>query len=406
MVQFHDLPDENVALIFSFLNPWESLSCRRVAKSWRTRLVGCAAFTCSFPSTNSTGGNTINGVWIKGYRYQLNDEDEVNDETRNRRRPFQWRTKGQLPEPLVLSTRAQLFNDKPFGFYAKGGTVAFRMEESGSQLVWDTADLSLSSCLVTRLAKVQPRPGAPFVLSQKRTKPLLKRVLVIADLSSVKHLKRISLRGCSNLQSLHLPSSLEALDSSSCSNLTTITFPLDQEIKLEALNLRGCRSLEALDKVRLFGAATANVMFHIQDLDLSSVKRINPVILADALRMVRRLESLSLRYVATDIMIRALADSEATKTTMRLVDVSFSDDLKDEACEALVHSANKLERLNLRACTSISPALYNSIPVWLQHRRSGGGAYPSSLTELRALDGHQHQRKGDVMFQFSGEVKR
>lgn len=396
-------------MIFSYLDPVESLSCRRVCWGWRQRLVGCASFSWTFASTLAITQTTINGVWLKGFRYRQDEDPGDHDGSQARSHiqnlPFsQRRTKGQLPEPSVISSRIQLFNEKPFQFCSRGKSVAIRLEEYGNNLVWDTIDFSLSACLMTRLARIQPSPGAPFALTQKRTKPLLKRILLCADLSGIQHLKRVSLRGCPHLQTLSLPSNLEALDVSSCSNLFTLSFPLGQKGKLEAMNLRGCRSLIAQETTRLFGAATVDIMRHVKDLDLSSTKRLDATALADAVSKTCNLETLSLRYVATDAVIRALADSEASKTrpTLRFVDASFSEGLTDEPCECLVNSAIYLERFNLRACGSVSSAVYNGIPVWLQNRinrddNDNAVAFSVAFSE-RTTSTSQSRRKGDVVF--------
>lgn len=135
---------------------------------------------------------------------------------------------------------------------------------------------------------------------------------------------------------------------------------------------------------------------------MSSAKRLDNIIIADAIRMTVALESLSLRYVATSTIILALTESEASKTSLRYLDVSFSEDLKDEACEALVNSAIHLERFNLRACGNVSAALYNNIPVWLQNRQNDNASTPfTGNSSTTASSSQLSRRKGDVMFQFS-----
>lgn len=224
----------------------------------------------------------------------------------------------------------------------------------------------------------------------------------MADLSGIEHLKWLSLRGCNHLQELYVPPGLEGLDVSSCSSLKKLVFPLGPKRKLKALNLRGCRSLEPLGGTRLFGSATADVMCHIKELDMSCCKRLDATVMADAIRMTVALESVSLRYVATSTIIQALAESDAAKTSLRYLDVSFSEELGDEACEALVNSAIHLERCNLRACRNVSAALYNGIPVLLQNRQnmSVSAHLPCNSATATSLS-QLSRRKGDVMFQFS-----
>lgn len=368
----------------------------------------------------------VTGVLLKGHRIIQGSDPENADARLN------MRTKGQLPEPKVISSRMHLANEPPFRFCSKRRAVAFRMEQSSSNdLVWDTLDFSLSACLVTRILRTRACSGSSAaedgenhvsaVPAFRRTKPLLKRIVTNADLGGIQHLKRLSLRGCTHLQAAHVPASLEALDASSCSSLVRLIFPERQEGRLEAMNLRGCRSLVAQDRSRLFGPASSDILRYIKDLDLSSTKRLDPSILADAIRMTCHLESISLRYVASNAVIRALAESESARSTLRFVDLSFSENLGDEACEELLNAAVFLERMNLRACRSVSAALYNSVPVRLQSRlhatlaaKSKTDANLTSLSNASAVltatrRQHSHsltgssstnhsRRKGDVIF--------
>lgn len=427
MSTFGDLPDETIATIFAFLNPFECWSCRRVTTSWRGQLVGCAAISWSVPcSTHASSNNTtIEGVLLKVHRSYTDDDscsgndhhDDASHSHEASSPPRQHRTsnlsvsptrtKGQLSEPRVCSSNSHNLSEERVEFGAKGKIVAFRMDRSKNRTLsgipWDTLDLAISSCLMTRLITMQPLPNTASVPSRKRTRPLFKRIVSLADLSGVEHLRWLSLRGCNHLQELYLPPGLEGLDVSSCSSLTKVVFPLSQKKKFKALNLRGCRSLEPQGGTRLFGSATPDVMRHIKELDMSSCKRLDTIAIADAIRMTLALESLSLRYVATNTIIPALAESEASKTTLRFLDVSFSEDLGDAACEALVNSAIHLERLNLRACKNVSAALYNTIPIWLQNRSNDDSVSTpfTCNTSMTSSSSQTSRRKGDVMFQFS-----
>ena len=434
MSTFGELPEETTASIFAFLNPLDVWKCRRVSKSWRQRLVGCAAITWSIPSTITANSSTIiEGVLLKVHRSyadrQMDDNgDNVDDDAGNdhhddgplpasssspRRRTASLlqvpaRTKGQLAEPRVCSSTNRNLNEERVLFCARGRTLAFRVgppqPETLPMVAWDTLDLAISSCLMTRLITIQPLPSVAVVPCRKRTRPLFKRILLMADLSGIEHLRWLSLRGCSHLQELYVPPNLEGLDVSGCCSLQKLVFPLGPKRKLKALNVRGCRSLEPQGGTRLFASATPDVMRHIKELDMSSTKRLDTTVIADAIRMTTALESLSLRYVATNTIILALAESEASKTTLRYLDVSFSEDLGDEACETLVNSAIHLERLNLRACRNVSTALYNSIPVWLQNRHNDCSSTPFTCNPSIAIASSQlTRRKGDVMFQFSDE---
>ena len=360
---FHDLPEETVIAIFSYLNPLEYQTSRRVCRGWKRRLKGCAGFSWGTTSAVSHIETHVTGVVLKGHRVTQGSNPESRDTM-----PCM-RIKGQLSEPRVISSRMHLANEAPFRFFSKRKCVAFCMERQGSNLVWDTVDLSLSACLMTRIIPSSGEtPDGPGLANLRRSKPLLKRLVMSVDLSGIQHLKRLSLRGCTHLQTAHVPASLEALDASSCSGLSKLVFPSIQTGRLEALNLRGCRSLVAQDRARLFGPASADIMRYIKDLDLSSTKLLDPTVLADAIRMTCQLDTISLRYVATNTIIRALSESESAAATLRFVDASFSEDLADEACEDLVNMAVHLERINLRACPSISASMYNAIPELLQRR--------------------------------------
>jgi F-box domain len=364
MASFQDLPEETVSSIFSYLNPKDYQSSRRVCRGWRRRLRGCAGFSWASPSAGSNIETHVTGVVLKGHRVVQGLNPESYDTMKY------MRVLGHFREPKVISSRMHLANEPPLRFCAWRKSVAFCMEQHGNRLVWDTMDLSFSACLITKIhPQRRETPEGPAVQILRRTKPLLKRLITHVDLSGLQDLKRLSLRGCTHLQTAHVPASLEALDVSSCAALSKLVFPSRQEGRLEALNLRGCRSLVAQDRSRLFGFASADVMRYIKDLDMSSTTLLDPAILADAIRMTCNLESVSLRYVATNAVIRALADSESSKTTLRFVDASFSEDLNDESCEELFNSALYLERISVRACPSVSPSFYNSITTRLDNRR-------------------------------------
>jgi len=401
MACFQDLPDENIAKVFAYLGPLETLKCRRVSQSWRQQLLGCAALAIRQPASTINDEGAIQSIHLKALRCDQTEESQEQQGLPAQPVPycFQSRTKGHLPSPRVLTARSSLSNEKPIEFCARNGVIGLRLEDNDSHVVFDSLDLSISSCLVMRptIGPLSRPSGSVRIPSIKRTKPLFKRILLKADLSSVIHLKRVSLRGCSYLQTLSLPPGMEALDVSSCTALVSIRFPLGYQDgnEFEALNLRGCRSLVPQDRTRIFGLATDNIMRCIQDLDFSSTK-LPPCILEYALAKVTRLESLSLRYLATDGMVRAFADSAACKETLRFLDVSFSGGLGDEAVEALIASAPCLERLNLRACTSISSRVYNGAPGWLER----GSGHMSA-----GADTHNNRRKGDLLFNFLGGSK-
>jgi len=426
MTSFHDLPDETVSTIFSYLNPLDYQSSRYVCQNWKRKLTGCASFSWGVTTatvSRNMESRLVTGMVLKGHRiiqgstknHPGDDDDGINTTTSSR---FSTRSRSArsdddddtmlicMPinnnnnnhsnrlEPRVLSSRMHLANEPPFRFISQRKYVAFSMEHSDSPLVWDTVDLSLSACRMTSIVPTRGKESLPQIpegeggvdegaqpaavsaatvgspTNFRRTKVLLKRLLMTIDLSGIQHLKRVSLRGCTHLQTVQVPSSLEALDVSSGPSLSKLIFPPKQDGRLEALNLGGCRSLVSQDKSRLFGSATGDIMRYIRELDFSSTTQLDSHLLADAIRMTSHLECVYLRHVATNPVIRALAESESAKITLRFVDASFSEDLNDEACKELITSAIHLEGLNVRACHSISSSLATAISTRLQNRRN------------------------------------
>jgi hypothetical protein len=144
-------------------------------------------------------------------------------------------------------------------------------------------------------------------------------------------------------------------------------------------------------------------MRYMKDLEMSSTNMLPKEVLADALSGACCLQTLSLRYVATDDVLRALAGSVAAKESLRLVDISFSSNVTDQSCEDLVNAAPHLERLNLRACSSISASCYNTVPVELQQRKTRTDDSEQKLFSISKIPAF-HNRKGDNIFYFAGST--
>jgi hypothetical protein len=161
---------------------------------------------------------------------------------------------------------------------------------------------------------------------------------------------------------------------------------------LEALNLNGCRSLEVQEGNELFGPVTELAFRNAKEVDFSAVSTRAALAIARALGVTTCLETVSLRYVATDHMLMALSHSTSARESLRFIDVAFSSEVTDTALGALVQSASKLERINLRGCTKVSVECYNKLPVLLLNRMSGTVDGQSS-TDRKA-------RKGDNIFSF------
>jgi hypothetical protein len=354
------------------------------------------------------------------------------------------RVKGRLPEPNVLPEPSDLrLENLPPLLVSKTGRhgVALRLEmEAGEALeqndsdgpssksvssstplfsYWQSLDLSRSICTISRTRQAgalgqstmgdTASPSRRFSPSQRHpptlvlNKPLLKRILCQLDLSSLRHLDSCSVKGCGSLTIVHLPPSLTALDASFCGVLRRIVLPFGQRVPCHALNLNGCLLLEASTPSSIFGAATSDVMRHLRELDMSSTNRLGHEMVAHALSLVQALEALSLRYVATDAALLALSQSLASHQSLRFLDVSFSANLSDSPCEVVVDAAPKLERLNLRACSNVSAAVYNTIPITLFRRINNSGGHvteSNSDADATNVQGRKNARKGDTIFFF------
>ena len=300
-----------------------------------------------------------------------------------------------------------------------------------------------------------------------------KSKLQILDVSCLNQLQRLSVKGCSKLKILRTSSSstLHALDASACISLVEIDMRKSRQIvyftnkshdtcngdhnddrnnqhrhrhrhhpyqgqlkqngNLKALNLNGCRSLSHASFL------TNGYSFNIQELDLTSVTRLSAPIIEKALRNAIHLESLSLRYVATDKIIAALglamefynskddndqeedlqevicrsgvdnnddiAVKERRLPPLKLIDLAFSF-VSDISIEKLVNTCIRLERCNLRGCKNISTECYNQTPIYLKQRQDSGGSkslfsFDNGSSHTGTNNGSK-RRKGDNVFYF------
>jgi hypothetical protein len=399
---FKELPEEALTIIFENLDAAETLSSRRVCHDWRRRLIGCAHLVFKSVPEGSRGGS-LRSVTLKGMKASGTAKDGKTPNKTSRERIVK-RTRGHLLEPNVLPDAPGSISEKPLEFRSTGArSGAIRIEDSESH--WQCLDLSQSSSHIfgLRTERRTQIQGASITAHRRfEQTPSLKQVICEIDLSGIRRLERLSVRGCGNLQMLQLPPSLEALDALGCTRLVRIALPFGQHARLQALNLSGCRSLKAYDKTRLlFGSATGEVMRFIQELDMSSTNSLlGESVVADALRAASKLRSVSLRYVATDEIIIALAAGGDSSETLRLIDASFSSRLTDRSVEILVNAASKLERFNLRACGSVSSACYNGVPLELEDRKKRSRANRRPFSALAWTKTHL-KRKGDNIFSFS-----
>jgi hypothetical protein len=285
-----------------------------------------------------------------------------------------------------------------------------------------------------------------------------KKMLQVVDLTCLRHLERLSIKGCSKLKVLRVPSSLVALDASACTELREIGFNfgdnddnnidngigssggnIEEESRtqsayahvLKALNLNGCRSLS---KATFF---SQGFLANVEELDLTSVTNLPRDLIERGLRTARCLKNVSLRYMATDAMLHAMttaatvgnsnssstvssavrsdttsspssthamfdsADGSACAHSLMLVDLAFSH-VTDGAVEELVKKSNRLERCNLRGCKGISGACYNQVPMYLSSRQNMEGEDGEFAIDYGSDEGNtqKRKRKGDNIFFF------
>ena len=459
---FQILPSEALDHIFHYCTPVECLSNRRVCRSWRGRSTGCALIEYSCPPMLPYFHILVERIRIVGTKQRIvahantsNHENDVNGGSgiiTKRLLHRRKRIRGHLPEPQVqLSEEDYSPNDDDESFTLPRDLTAlpscgtaFRLEACGeaetssqhgtsNSYYWNGINLAESTLMLPQRRPMQPSLVGD--LSNMRRSKVLKYLLKHVDLSTVSRLERLSVRGCPNLQSIFIPTNLEALDASSCSRLVTISMPLFEYYcgidekgmtrnHLKALNLNGSRKLRYL-----FTTETAPLILkYLREFDASSVKELTSSCMPSILRQSVRLESLSLRYVATNNLLDELAKSasacglrslEGTVTeppSLQLLDVAFSRALEDSSVNHLVSTAPQLERLNLRGCTGISGLCYNRIPVLLMERRHrqqhevgiktrdepGAPSGQTAVENYLSMDTSTRQRrKGDNIFYFT-----
>jgi hypothetical protein len=409
------LPIDVLPLIFSYVDANTCLRCKFVNRRWR-RVAGkgCVFLHVKYGTTNM---NVIGSVTLVASR-EAESDIETTDIARKR-------TRGHLPEPSVLpvgerqdsqiTIQSHIARENKHGpgvlldgESKKHDGFAFRLELN-EQTKFTSLDLALSTfqrasraCSGQKRINGVPHPGPLRDVIEETSRKLNKAVEDLS-LAGLRHLQRLSVRGCSSLRSLHLPPSLVALDASGCTSLRHISVP--NEVELVAVNLNGCRSLEPRGEGALFGPSTEHAMRRVQQVDMSGVNPSCSSAIADALRFTTCLEILSLRYVATDDILLALAESESARTSLRLLDVAFSTELTDVAVETLVQSAPNLERFNLRGCKKVSVECYNKTPVLLMNRYN-------STNNIQCVDddpetnGDRKARKGDNIFSFTAVLSK
>jgi len=327
------------------------------------------------------------------------------------------RTRGHLPEPIIIpessnsSIRLEEVCPSRLG-------VAFRALVRGDIAINGDTFTPLTSLDLPKCVAVIFDTTNDCIRRTRALKTIVKEI----DLSSLTHLERVSVRGCSNLEVLRLPPGILALDASSCTKLKKISMRMQrsghvsednattgtQGLGLAALNLSGCRSLAPHGvEGKIFGPGTDQFTRNLVEADLSSTLELTDLSIANMLRSATKLASLSLRYVATDRMINALAESNAAASFLYLVDVAFSSKLTDASVQLIATKATHLQRMNLRGCRSISAACYNEVPIALQKRllNKEHGRNILIVDILKRSRASSMRAKGDNVFFFSSETR-
>ncbi|GFH53632.1 hypothetical protein CTEN210_10108 [Chaetoceros tenuissimus] len=239
-----------------------------------------------------------------------------------------------------------------------------------------------------------------------------KNSLQVLDLSCLNLLERLSVKGCSKLRTLRVPSSLQALDASACTSLFEIDMrnqnhfedlkqcnsTNDSYSRLQSLNLNGCRSLTKAKCI------SDGCLRYVKELDLTSVNKLSKSILEMGLKKAFHLESVSIRYIATDNLINAIASTLHTNNrsqdnqniSLKLIDLSFSL-VSDQSVKLLVNTCKFLERCNLRGCRNASAECYNQTPIFLKQRLDSGNTDLVYSLGNENSDGRK-RRKGDNIF--------
>ena len=444
---FELLPDACISLILKdFLgSPGQSLTLRGVCRDWRyNRLRGVAIFQCRRNVWDLSSSHIpVTSLEVKGKLYH--PQNQQSGDTVKTERTLQsasakakdhpHRAKGHLPPPRVLEDdendthsstlswsqeKLEKLDTLPayrFAAHLEETDSACAPEAGSMTRSWNTIDWTESHIWMKRKpfstqSGLLGQPEQPTRLARVAAK----RMLIQVDLSSLQHLQRCSFSGCSVLKRLRIPGSLKALDVSGCTLLQDLHA---EGCHLDALNLNGCRSLSHIrlltktdesppSSITSFSHAESRLSpfsmqteprFYIsvtnaKEIDLSSTTQLPILLVAQALAITTRLELISLRYVAQDSWLDALAQSTSAQQSLHRIDLSFSSAITDKSVLALVKSATHLERVNLRGCQGISVACYNQVPLLLR----GSLKDCKSETTEDTLSSSSLKRKGDNIF--------
>jgi hypothetical protein len=440
------LPPGVLALIFEQLEPIsERLRARAVCRLWRgSAALGCAHLQVVVPRPNK-GRNQIGRLRLRGRRLKLGLEDDAaaEEETAFDRDRWMKRTRGHLPQPVVLGAEEELVDTVPQALQQTPGSGAALLidrsvlslrsqlevqgtagEEAGSAIAESDdnnedeeentntqyeKEQAAESCKANVLHSLDLTTSAFHpcermsngVDSYRDSKPrTLQRVLTGTDMGGLCWLQSLSVRGCGNLQVLLVPPCLTALDASNASRLRTLNYGHNDSVQVagcQVLNLSGCRELQLAGLL-----SDPQSLSRCRELDLSYCQRLPLATVSTALASAGLLASLSLRNVANDLMLQRLAKSPAAVRTLRLTDCAFSGELTDAGVQALVQAAPRLQRVNLRGCTSVSTSCYNQTPITLATRSEDAAASANADTLAAApREASSKMRKGDNVFFFT-----
>lgn len=481
------LPPGVLALIFEQLDLSNRLRARKVCRLWRaSAAVGCAHLIVDMrtkPKQRSPSADRVGRVRLYGRRLKLGLESDAAAEEESTFDRARWmnRTRGHLPQPVVLGAEEELVATVPQALQQTRGGAALLIDRSvvslrsqlaaegaareeepsprtgetdgsserehegssesasdededadGSEepdhapetrklfrkMQWYTntkyeREQAAEACRATVLQSLDLATSTfhPCIriqdgkISYRDFKPrALQRVLTRVDVGGLCWLQSLSVRGCGNLQVLLVPPCLTALDASSASHLRTLNYGHNESAEragCQVLNLSGCRELQHAGLL-----AHPHSLARCRELDLSYCQRLPVATVAAALASAGALASLSLRNVAEDLILHSLAASPAATRTLRLVDCAFSGKLSDAAVEALVQAAPRLQRMNLRGCTSVTTACYNRTPITLSTRSTDAAAGAGAGANADALAAAPREasckmRKGDNVFFFT-----
>lgn len=265
--------------------------------------------------------------------------------------------------------------------------AAIQIENTQSPFI--TIDLSSSSSKFQYGVSEKNKNHTHQKICKEKKVRTLRSSIARIDISSLKHLRVISVGGCGYLKSLLLPKSIQSVDAKGCSELLRIGFPngCGCDGSLQSLDLNGCRKLKRWIGDSLFGVNTADLLCNITHLDMSQLPKeglLNEEF-CRGLQSTNHLQMFSLRYCASDAIIEAFADSQSARSGQRLVDIAFTK-VTDESVKLLARNGPALERINMRGCKGITGECYNNIPVYLERRRRRRGSGGETGCEEEEMD--------------------